>query len=49
MTAILYTAKYNKICGLVLDSPFADLDKVIHAIADENLPIVPNFVLKNIL
>ena len=33
VTGILYAAKYGKIDGLVLDSPFSDLEKVIHTIA----------------
>ena len=44
-TAILYAAKYRGVCSLVLDSPFADLEKVIYAIADNNLPILPDFMI----
>ena len=32
-SAILYASKYKGICPLVADSPFADLEKVIHKMA----------------
>ena len=49
VTAILYTAKYHKIHALVLDSPFADLEQVIHSIVDDTLPILPSFMVSSIL
>ena len=33
VTGILYAAKYRGICALVADSPFSDLEKVIHSMA----------------
>lgn len=51
VTAILYTAKFHhhndKVLGLVLDSPFSDLQKVIEYIANKKLPMVPQFMLNN--
>ena len=47
VTGLLYAAKYGGIHSLVLDSPFADLERVIHSIADSNLPILPEFIIKS--
>ena len=49
VTAILYTAKYSKVHGLVLDSPFADLEKVIYTLVNKNLPIIPSFIVESCL
>ena len=45
VTAILFAAKYRRVQALVLDSPFADLSKVIQNLAATNLPVVPNFIV----
>ena len=49
VTALLYASKFKNIYGLVLDSPFGDLQKVVLNLADKNLPILPNFVTEGIM
>lgn len=48
VTAILYAAKYQRVSALVLDSPFADLKKLVKSLADDHLPILPNFLMETI-
>jgi pimeloyl-ACP methyl ester carboxylesterase len=52
VTAILYTAKFQsnnceKIVALVVDSPFANLEKMICFICEKKLPLLPQFMLEN--
>lgn len=44
-TAILYAAKYQDIDGLILDSPFSDLEQLIMEIADTQISL-PQFVVR---
>jgi alpha-beta hydrolase superfamily lysophospholipase len=51
VTAILYTAKFqcnsDKVIALVLDSPFADLWKLMYYISEKKLPLLPRFMMEN--
>lgn len=50
VTAITYTAEFggqssDKIAALVLDSPFADLEQVIHSLGEKKMPLLPSFMV----
>lgn len=53
VTAILYTAEFGqgpeKIAALVLDSPFADLEKVIYSLGHKKLPLLPGFMVEGMV
>ena len=48
-TAILYTAKYGGIKGIISDNSYADLDMLINELSDDYLPFLPSFLVNGII
>lgn len=48
-TAILYTAKYGGIKGIICDNSYADLDKLISELSDDYLPFLPSFLVDGVI
>ena len=48
-TAILYTAKYGGIKGIISDNSYADLDMLINELSDGYLPFLPSFLVDGII
>ena len=48
-TALLFTAKYGGIRGIVCDNSYADLDKLITELSDDYLPFLPSFLVEGVI
>ena len=48
-TALLYTAKFGGIKGIISDNSYSDLDTLINELSDDYLPFLPTFLVDNII
>lgn len=48
-TAILYTAKYGGIKGIICDNSYSDLNRLINQLSDDYLPFLPSFLVDGVI